>query len=300
MRTASFTQNSLLASFQFVPRHYSASDHQIFSLQDFLDRCQKLLVLTGAGISTESGIPDYRSEGVGLYATSTRRPIQYQDFLKSPPTRQRYWARNYVGWPKFASMQPNAGHKTLAMWESNPRLQKIVTQNVDRLHSKAGSHEVIELHGTAYEVLCLKCGHALDRHTFQDILRELNPHIEHSKTNVRPDGDVEIEDEVVRNFKVPSCCICQVGIMKPNIVFFGDNVPKARVEQVKTLVSESDAVLVAGSSLYVYSGYRILLQAREHCIPIAIVNIGPTRADHFADLKVSARCGEVLPKLYLH
>uniref|UniRef100_A0A8W7PQ41 Deacetylase sirtuin-type domain-containing protein n=2 Tax=gambiae species complex TaxID=44542 RepID=A0A8W7PQ41_ANOCL len=225
----------------FVPAHEPAHESDCRRLEKFLEDKPHILVLTGAGISTESGIPDYRSEGVGLYARSNHKPIQHGDFVKSEATRKRYWARNYVGWPRFSSIAPNVTHYTLARLEREGRISGIVTQNVDRLHGKAGSKQVIELHGSGFD-----CG----------------------------------------------------GNLKPEIVFFGDNVPMPRIEKVVRMIIESDGVLVLGSSLTVFSGYRIILQAKELGLPVAIVNIGATRGDPKADLKISARCGEVMANLF--
>ncbi|XP_043289404.1 NAD-dependent protein deacylase Sirt4 isoform X2 [Venturia canescens] len=253
--------------------------------------------LTGAGISTESGIPDYRSKDVGLYATSDKRPVLYKDFVQKDYVRRRYWARNYVGWPRFSSFEPNFTHRALRHLEIEGRLQCIVTQNVDRLHTKAGSRNVIELHGTAYTVVCLGCNKKINRFDFQKILKHLNPTMIARTREIRPDGDVELTQEQVDDFVVPSCDNCE-GILKPDIVFFGDNVPRTIVENVRENVDQSDALLVLGSSITTFSGYRIILQAVEAKKPIAVVNIGESRADKHAVLKVSSRCGEVLSKLF--
>lgn len=243
------------------------------------------------------GIPDYRSAGVGLYARTNHKPIQFIEFLKSAKVRQRYWARNYVGWPRFSSIEPNIAHHTLAKWERQGRINAIVTQNVDTLHSKAGSKNVIEIHGNAYSVKCLSCTYTISRHNFQDILSTLNPSTVDHSTMIRPDGDVEMAQEYVDNFKVPDCPECG-GNLKPEIIFFGDNVPQDRIKTVASLICSSDALLVLGSSLLVYSGYRIVLHCFDLRIPIAIVNIGGTRGDDKADLKISTKCGDLLPKIF--
>ncbi|XP_076035109.1 NAD-dependent protein deacylase Sirt4-like [Oratosquilla oratoria] len=286
---------SLLA---FVPKHEPCHLEAQERLQNFIDSKQRLFIITGAGISTESGIPDYRSEGVGLYATSSTRPVEYRDFVSSAKVRQRYWARNYAGWPRFSSFSPNVSHFTLADWERKGKVQCVVTQNVDRLHHKAGSQNTIELHGTAFKVTCLSCHHIVSRHSFQNRLMSENPHMRLRETDVRPDGDVTLSQEEVELFKVPTCEKCG-GVMKPYIVFFGDNVPRERVNDVRSQLTMSDGVLVLGSSLYVYSGYRFILQAVEEGKDIAAVNIGTTRADKHISLRVSARCGEVLPSIVL-
>jgi len=285
----------------FVPSHKETQMEDINRLSEFLDPVNRLTVLTGAGISTESGIPDYRSEGVGLYATSTKRPVQHKVFMDNVKARQSYWARNFIGWPRWSSFQPNSAHLQLANWERSGRVTSLVTQNVDQLHYKAGSRSVIELHGTSSVVTCMSCKYSTPRISFQRRLEEVNPYMVDRtiQDNIRPDGDVELSDQEVNSFVVPSCPKCDTGILKPYIVFFGDNVPKPRVDQVKKELSQSDGLLVVGSSLYVFSGYRFILQAKELGIPIAVLNIGQTRADHIVDLKIEAKAGDVLPKISL-
>ncbi|XP_071448197.1 NAD-dependent protein deacylase Sirt4 [Hetaerina americana] len=281
----------------FVPKYAPAKENDIKRLCEFVTDVSKLLVVTGAGISTESGIPDYRSEGVGLYARSNSRPVQYQDFVKYSEVRKRYWARNFVAWPRFSVFQPNICHLTLSQWEDNGKVRGIVTQNVDRLHQKAGSKRVIELHGSGYEVGCLTCKNVISRHDFQNILEGLNPTLKSvAAASIRPDGDVDISQEQIQNFNLPQCELCG-GVLKPNIVFFGDNVPQERVNAVKREVKLSDGLLVLGSSLSVFSSYRIILQAAEEKKPIAIVNIGPTRGDSHAAIKISTKCGDILPSI---
>lgn len=280
----------------YVPKHKPPDPNDFYNLKNFLTKHQQLLVLTGAGISTESGIPDYRSEEVGLYARSNHKPIQYQEFIKYPKVRQRYWARNFVGWPRFSNIQPSATHHAVRQLEMAGKVTTVVTQNVDHLHQKAGSKNVIELHGSGYLVKCLSCPYEVDRFTLQDTLMERNPDMKGSFSMIRPDGDVELSKEEVDKFRVPLCPKCE-GAMKPDIIFFGDNVPKARVEQIRKQVSNSEAILVLGSSLTVYSSYRIILQAKEENKEVAILNIGPTRADDIADMKVSTKCGDILPEL---
>jgi len=287
------------ASLAFVPTHKETQIEDTERLNDFLRNSQRLLVMTGAGISTESGIPDYRSEGVGLYATSEKRPIQHKVFMDSMKARQSYWARNFIGWPRWSSFRPNIAHLSLAKWESKGRVSCLVTQNVDQLHYKAGSRKVVELHGTNSTVTCMTCCHTQPRQQLQRVLEQLNPEMLATPDVIRPDGDVELSAEQVANFKVPDCPKCGVGILKPNVVFFGDNVPLDRVSKVRKEVSESDAMLVVGSSLFVFSGFRFVTQAKELGIPIAVLNIGKTRADNLVDLKIEARAGDVLPKIEL-
>ncbi|XP_014897926.1 NAD-dependent protein lipoamidase sirtuin-4, mitochondrial isoform X1 [Poecilia latipinna] len=285
----------------FVPACSTADARSLELLQDFVSRSRRLFVVTGAGLSTESGIPDYRSEGVGLYARTDRRPMQHTEFTRSAKSRQRYWARNFVGWPQFSSHQPNCAHRALRSWEEKGKLHWLVTQNVDALHSKAGQTRITELHGCAHRdcvscvlrVTCLGCGSITAREELQRRFVSLNPDWSAQAGAVAPDGDVFLEDEQVLNFRVPSCEQCG-GILKPEVTFFGDTVAKATVQFVQERLAEADAVLVIGSSLQVYSGYRVLLAASDKKMPIAILNIGPTRADHLAELKVRGRCGDVL------
>ncbi|KAG7244632.1 hypothetical protein INR49_029651 [Caranx melampygus] len=277
----------------FVPACSTTDAQSVHQLQDFVSRARRLFVMSGAGLSTESGIPDYRSEGVGLYARTDRRPMQHAEFVRSAKSRQRYWARNFVGWPQFSSHQPNPAHRALQRWEERGKLHWLVTQNVDALHSKAGQRRLTELHGCAHRVMCLGCGAITAREELQRRFTSLNPGWRAQAGAVAPDGDVFLEDEQVLHFRVPSCDDCG-GILKPEVTFFGDSVRKGTVQFVHDRLAESDAVLVVGSSLQVYSGYRFLLAASDRKLPVAILNIGPTRADCLAELRVSGRCGEVL------
>ncbi|XP_029007730.1 NAD-dependent protein lipoamidase sirtuin-4, mitochondrial [Betta splendens] len=293
-RTASVpASTSGSTSVNFVPTCSTTDARSLELLQDFVFKARHLLVITGAGLSTESGIPDYRSEGVGLYARTDRRPMQHAEFVRSAKSRQRYWARNFVAWPQFSSHQPNSAHKALQQWEERGKLHWLVTQNVDALHSKAGQSRLTELHGCSNRVLCLDCGVISARKQLQRRFEAFNPHWRAQAGAVAPDGDVFLEDEQVLHFRVPPCEACG-GILKPDVTFFGDTVKRATVQFVHDRLAESDAVLVVGSSLQVYSGYRFLLAASDRKIPVAILNIGPTRADHLATVKVSGRCGEVL------
>lgn len=270
-----------------------------------------------------TGIPDYRSEGVGLYARSNARPVQHLEFIQSPKVRHRYWARNFVAWPHFSNIQPNATHKSLARLEHKGQITSLVTQNVDRLHTKAGSKNVLELHGCGYKVICLgsHCDYSIDRHELQLIFNSMNQIFLEQVDMERPDGDVDIpqvrvtlfkcqianyslifyvfQQEYIDSFKVPDCPKCG-GMLKPEIVFFGDNVPKHRAEKLANWVCNSDALMILGSSLLVYSGYRILLHYHDLGTPIAIVNIGKVRGEERAQLKISAKCGDIIPKLFLN
>ncbi|XP_018613842.1 NAD-dependent protein lipoamidase sirtuin-4, mitochondrial [Scleropages formosus] len=284
------------STLDFVPASLPISSLALEQLQNFVSRSRRLFAITGAGLSTESGIPDYRSEGVGLYSRTDRRPMQHSEFLSNAKARQRYWARNYVGWPLFSSHQPNAAHVALRSWETAGKLHWLVTQNVDALHSKAGSQQLTELHGCTHRVVCLGCGSVSPRQALQVRFAALNPGWAADAGGVAPDGDVFLTDEQVQHFQVPSCEVCG-GILKPQVTFFGDTVDRDTVRFVHQKLAESDGVLVAGSSLQVFSGYRFLLAASERKVPVAILNIGPTRADHLASVRVSARCGEVLPAI---
>ncbi|KAG3278910.1 NAD-dependent protein lipoamidase sirtuin-4, mitochondrial [Ictidomys tridecemlineatus] len=283
----------------FVPSSPPLDPEKVKELQRFITLSKKLLVMTGAGISTESGIPDYRSEKVGLYARTDRKPIQHGDFVRSAPIRQRYWARNFVGWPQFSSHQPNPAHWALSNWEKLGKLHWLVTQNVDALHTKAGSQRLTELHGSMHRVLCLNCGEKTPRGVLQERIKLLNPTWNAEAQGLAPDGDVFLSEEQVQSFQVPSCVRCG-GLLKPDVVFFGDTVNPDKVNFVHRRVKEADSLLVVGSSLQVYSGYRFILTAREKKLPIAILNIGPTRSDDLACLKLNSRCGELLPLIDPH
>ncbi|XP_028384273.1 NAD-dependent protein lipoamidase sirtuin-4, mitochondrial [Phyllostomus discolor] len=283
----------------FVPPSPPVDAEKLQELQRFVTLSKRVLVMTGAGISTESGIPDYRSEKVGLYARTDRRPIQHRDFVRSAAVRQRYWARNFVGWPQFSSHQPNPAHWALSNWEKRGKLYWLVTQNVDALHTKAGSRRLTELHGCMHRVLCLDCGEQTPRGVLQARFAALNPTWSAEAHGLAPDGDVFLTEEQVRSFQVPSCARCG-GRLKPDVVFFGDAVNRDTVDFVHRRVKEADSLLVVGSSLQVYSGYRFILTAQEKKLPIAILNIGPTRSDHLACLKLDSRCGELLPLIDPH
>ncbi|QSQ18842.1 NAD-dependent protein deacetylase [Pyxidicoccus parkwayensis] len=256
-------------------------------------RGRRTVVLTGAGCSTESGIPDYRGPGTRARA---RNPIQHREYLTRPEVRARYWARSLLGWPRFSSAKPNAAHHALAAMERDGHVPGLITQNVDRLHHAAGSSRVIELHGALARVRCLDCGAQEERRDLQERLLALNPDFEHHVLELRPDGDADLSSEVLGAFRVPVCLRCG-GTLKPDVVFFGDNVPAPTVEEAFSLVEEGDALLVVGSSLAIFSGYRFLVRASERRMPIAIVNIGECRGVEMADVRVEARAGDVLPRL---
>ena len=287
---------------QFVPNHDPVTQDDVNQLQQFINSNRsKLIVLTGAGISTESGLPDYRSAGVGLYEKSNHKPVQHLEFITSENRRKSYWCRNYFAFDRFNLIQPNVNHRILANWQQNRIINQIITQNVDKLHQKAGADEVIELHGSGFIIKCMSCSNLIQRDAFQAILDDHNPAMRdimiNSPTEVmRPDGDVLISDQLVAKFNVPKCSSCN-GILKPNITFFGDNVSKDLVDRIYSLVESNDGLLVIGSSLHVYSGYRFVLHAIEKKKNVAIVSIGKSRADHLQDeiLFIRKRAGELLP-----
>ena len=267
--------------------------HDARALRAFLDTRRALAVLTGAGVSTGSGIPDYRDRNG---EPKVRTPIHLPEFVTSEATRRRYWARSFVGWQRFSAAHPNAAHRALAELESQGRLTALVTQNVDGLHQQAGSSEVIELHGNLAGIACLQCGRRTTRADHQLRLRAANDAWHARVFEFRPDGDAELAEEDLGNFTVPGCATCG-GIVKPDVVMFGENVPRGRVAAAAAAVGASDALLIVGSSLMVYSGLRFARQAADAKIPIAIVNDGRTRADDLATLKIEADCTVVLPAL---
>ncbi len=256
-------------------------------------RGRRIVVLTGAGCSTESGIPDYRGPGTRARA---RNPIQHMEFLSRPEVRARYWARSLIGWPRFSMARPNAAHHALAALERDGHVLGLITQNVDRLHHAAGSTRIIELHGALAEVRCLSCGERESRASVQERLLALNPGFMEHQVELRPDGDAELPVEAVHSFRVADCTHCG-GALKPDVVFFGDNVPRPIVDAAFSMLEEGDALLVVGSSLAVFSGYRFVLRAAERHMPIGMINIGECRGEELADVRVEARAGEVLPQL---
>jgi NAD-dependent deacetylase sirtuin 4 len=253
----------------------------------------RLVALTGAGCSTESGIPDYRGAGTPAPA---RTPIQHDAFLRRPEVRQRYWARATVGWARFSRARPNAAHRALAALEEAGVLAGVITQNVDRLHHEAGSRRVVELHGALADVLCLDCGAVEPRAELQDRLLAVNPGWLDRAAAMAPDGDAELPASEVATFEVVGCGTCG-GTLKPDVVFFGGNVGEPTLARAWALFEEATALLVVGSSLAVYSGFRFVRRASERGLPIAMVNLGPTRGDELAQALLAGRAGEVLPQL---
>lgn len=254
-------------------------------------RGRRVAVLSGAGISTESGIPDYRGPTGSLRA---RRPIQYREFTGSAEARRRYWARNTIGWPRMKSVEPNPAHHAVAELQRAGIVSTVITQNVDGLHQAAGTGEVIELHGSLAEAMCLDCGSVEPRDELQDRLLAANPEWLSVTAEIAPDGDAELPRELTRSFRVPACRHCG-GVLKPNLTFFGENVPKDRVERARAAVAAADALWVVGSSLTVWSGFRFVKYATEAGAPVAITNLGHTRGDPYAELRIDASLGELLP-----
>lgn len=253
-----------------------------------------VVVLSGAGLSTESGIPDYRGPS-GSARRST--PMTYQTFTRDPSARRRYWARSHVGWRTIARARPNAGHRAVAHLQQQGLVSGVVTQNVDGLHQAGGAADVIELHGSLDRVVCLNCGDLLAREELDSRLQQANPHFDGQFTAINPDGDVDLRDEDVDGFRIVDCQVCDGGMLKPDVVFFGESVPANRVQDCFALVESARMLLVLGSSLTVMSGRRFVLRAAKLGIPVAIVNQGATRGDGYAALTIDAPLGVVLPEL---
>ena len=250
----------------------------------------EVLLLSGAGISTESGIPDYRGP------TGQKResdPIQYREFVTSAAARQRYWARSAVGWPRVRAAEPNAGHTAVAALQAAGLVTGIITQNVDGLHQAAGSRRVVELHGSLYRAVCLQCGRLSDRDALQSAMLAHNPGWETQQARITPDGDAVLPQELIDTFRPPECSTCG-GALKPHVVLFGENVPRAVVQQAWQLLQHARMLLVVGSSLTVYSGFRFAERAAREGKPLALLNLGPTRADRLATLKIEAPIGQAL------
>ncbi|MBP0459225.1 NAD-dependent protein deacetylase [Streptomyces montanisoli] len=249
-----------------------------------------VLVLSGAGISTESGIPDYRGDGGSL---SRHTPMTYQSFTATAGARRRYWARSHLGRRSFARARPNAGHRAVAAFARHGALSGVITQNVDGLHQAAGSEGVVELHGSLDRVLCLSCGAFSARHELAGRLEAANVGFEPVAAGINPDGDADLTDEQVVGFRVVPCLDCG-GVLKPDVVFFGETVPPARVEHCRELVRRATSLLVLGSSLTVMSGFRFVRQAAEAGKPVLIVNRDPTRGDPHAVTRVALPLGTSL------
>ena len=247
---------------------------------------RRWLVLTGAGVSTDSGIPDYRGPGAPV-----RTPMTYQQLVSGPDALQRYWARAHLGWSRMGSAEPNATHHRLAAMEAEGRLSGLITQNVDGLHRRAGHRDLVELHGRVDRVVCLDCGDRASRSRIQRRLEELNPGWTEQDIEVAPDGDAILE--ATGSYRVAMCETCG-GRLKPDVVFFGENVRKEIVERCYRLTDEAEALVVMGSSLQVMSGLRFVRRAHANGVPVVIVNRGATRGDDLADVRVDAGCAETL------
>lgn len=279
---------------QFSPNSTTLPEAARFGLNYAREQLagKKILVLTGAGVSTESGIPDYRGEG-----RVERHPMTFETFMGDEAARKRYWARSYVGWSVISNAKPNASHFALAQAESLGRLTHIITQNVDSLHQKAGSKRIVDLHGRLDEVICMTCRRIFDRVSIDQLIESINPGIQKDfSVEFTPDGDAEIE--ATSDFNTPMCVDCD-GILKPNVVFFGESVPADRVNFSMNVLGQSTALLVAGSSLAVNSGMRFAKAAHKSGVPIVIVNLGPTKADYLAIAKIEAPTSLALEELLI-
>jgi NAD-dependent SIR2 family protein deacetylase len=253
-----------------------------------------VVVLSGAGLSTDSGIPDYRG---ATGALRRHTPMTYQTFLRDPRGRHRYWARSFVGWPRIRTARPNAGHRAVAALQRAGLVTGVVTQNVDGLHQAGGAVDVVELHGGLDRTVCLACGDVADRAELHERLRAANPGFGPHADEVNPDGDAELPDAVLDGFVMVACRACGREPLKPDVVFFGETVPRDRVDGCFAMVEDAGALLVLGSSLTVMSGYRFVLHAARLGIPVGLVNLGATRGEAKADVRVDAALGTVLPEL---
>jgi NAD-dependent SIR2 family protein deacetylase len=271
-------------------------DHQADHL-DTLHRAmaeKRFLVLTGAGISTSSGIPDYRdSEGV----RRGKAPMMYQEFLATAQARRRYWARAMLGWPRVRLARPNKAHQALATLQQRQLISGLITQNVDTLHDQAGSHDVIELHGSLHRVLCLDCQQRSERDVIQRQMEIDNPHFAHVHAVQAPDGDTLLDPTLEEHFQVPLCPHCEGQRLKPDVVFFGENVAPATAARAMAAVHDAEGLLVVGSSLMAYSAFRLCKAAVEQGKPVIAINLGKTRGDELLQVKIEASCEQLLPLL---
>ncbi|MCF5724572.1 NAD-dependent protein deacetylase [Pseudomonas syringae] len=271
-------------------------DHQEDHL-DTLHRAmagRRFLVLTGAGISTSSGIPDYRdSEGV----RRGKPPMMYQEFLATPEARRRYWARAMLGWPRVRIAQPNQAHRALATLQQRGRISGLITQNVDTLHDQAGSHDVIELHGSLHRVLCLDCQQCSERDAIQHLMEQQNPYLAGVDAVQAPDGDTLLDPAFEERFQVPHCPHCNGQRLKPDVVFFGENVAPPTAAKAMAAVEQADGLLVVGSSLMAYSAFRLCKAMVAQGKPVIAINLGRTRGDELLQVKIEASCEMLLPLL---
>lgn len=269
-------------------------------LEDHLDTLhralaeRRFLVLTGAGISTSSGIPDYRdSEGV----RRGKAPMMYQEFLATPQARRRYWARAMLGWPRVRIAQPNKAHLALATLQQRERISGVITQNVDTLHDQAGSHDVIELHGSLHRVLCLDCQQRCERDVIQRLMEIENPYLAGVDAVQAPDGDTLLDPAFEERFQAPRCPHCNGQRLKPDVVFFGENVAPVTAAKAMVAVEDSEGLLVVGSSLMAYSAFRLCKAMVEQGKPVIAINLGKTRGDELLQVKIEASCERLLPLL---
>ena len=258
----------------------------------------KLLFLTGAGISTESLLPDYRSP-LGAYSRG-HKPVTFQQFTKSLFSRQRFWLRGWRGFAPFQQALPNAAHRSIAALQQRGHVHGVITQNVDRLHHKAGSKDVLELHGNMFHAACMACGNALERQEFHREMEAMNPGLEGLEpavdSSARPDGDAELAGFDVESLKIPDCRKCG-GMMKPTVVFFGESIPKETVQESFDLVDRASGIVCVGSSLQVFSSFRLVRHALSKNLPVFLINLGETRADDLITYKIHDRCAQILPLL---
>jgi NAD-dependent SIR2 family protein deacetylase len=255
---------------------------------------RRFLVLTGAGISTSSGIPDYRdSEGI----RRGKAPMMYQEFLATPQARRRYWARAMLGWPRVRIAQPNQAHLALATLQHRQRISGLITQNVDTLHDQAGSQDVIELHGSLHRVLCLDCQRPSARDVIQRLMETENPYLAGVDAVQAPDGDTLLDPAFEQRFRVPRCPHCNGERLKPDVVFFGENVAQATAARAMAAVEQAEGLLVVGSSLMAYSAFRLCKAMVEQGKPVIAINLGKTRGDELLQMKIAASCERLLPLL---
>ncbi len=254
---------------------------------------RRIVVVTGAGISTDSGIPDYRDANGNW---KRRAPVMFRDFVDKAAVRRRYWARSMSGWPSFEAARPAAAHRALAALEGEGLLSAVVTQNVDDLHRRAGSRRIVDLHGRLSRVRCLGCRRRSARTPLQRELERLNADFESRTARLAPDGDADLEEADYSAFKVPSCPRCG-GVLKPDVTFYGETIPPARTRRAESAMQDADAVLVVGSSLMVFSAYRLVRNAARAGIPVFALNLGRTRADDLLAGKITAPAGEAVPAL---
>ncbi len=276
-----------------APAAAGSLDHELAQLARFIDRHPRIVLLSGAGLSTASGIPGYRDrDGV----RRGNAPIQGPEFRRHAAVRQRYWARSMAGWPTLATAEPNPGHRAIATLEAQGKLTAVVTQNVDGLHQRAGSVHLIELHGSIHAVVCLACGTGYTRRFVQAQLEAANPAPAGPAALPAPDGDAHLEPDPLRPFHVPDCVRCG-GMLKPDVVFFGDGVAPVVAEAAGRALAAADAMLLVGSSVMVYSSFRLCRAAAEAGKPIAAINLGMTRADSLLALKIEQPAESILPRL---